>query len=245
MRALAVWVVLLGLSAPSPSPGGPARPVSSVRPPGSPVAVATLPGDTRPFSTYDFRQRDFGDVDWPVGFVFRGRVDVAAIKQGLCKRSTHLWKYCDSGGPMYLFHGSTASAVTGEMFVSDKGAKRFNETCSTTRFSAHIRLYTLTPSDDQPAPSAARPADAAQVVGTVHLDFDDKGGCSGRIHGYPDVAEQWLVEAMKTVPGWTVTPDAWDLRTGSKPYVVLRRVGGVEVPHVYGQDGLATDVYVP
>lgn len=233
MKVLAVALVLVGATI---GPSGGPRAVVTVPLAGSPVPVVHLPGDVRTFSTYDFRQRDLGDVDWPVAFVFRGRPSVAGIKEALCERSRHAWKYCGKGGRMFLFRGGSDRRATGG-FAGDGGVKRFNERCSTTRFSAHLRLYEL--ADAEP-----RAGEGAVVVGTVHLDFADRSGCTARIHGYPDVAEQWLLAAMRTVPGWTVTTDAWDLRTRSKPYVVLRKVSGVEVPHVYGQDGLANDVYV-
>lgn len=204
----------------------------------SPVPVVALPGDPRGFSTYDFRQQELGDVDWPVAFVFRGSVTVQDVKEALCERTTHAWKYCDSGGPMYLFDAPVARSGPSSGFRADRGVKRFNENCSTTRFSGHIRLYPVGDTD-------GGPSGAARVVGTVHLDFGDKGGCTGRIHGYPDVARAWFLQALQSVPGWQVTPDAWNLHNGSEPYVVQRVVAGVEVPHVYGQGNLATDVYVP
>lgn len=233
------WLVALVLTAvtafPAPSPGTDTR---QVKEPGSPVPVLSLPGDDRRFASYDFRQRELGDVDWPVAFVFRGDISVDDIKDALCSKSTHAWKYCDKGGPMYMLDGPLASPGAGGVFVADRGVKRFNENCSTTRFSGHIRLYPLGGPD-------RKGSGLARVVGTVHLDFDDKGGCSGRIHGYPDIAKQWFLVAMRAVPGWQVTPDAWDLRNGSNQYVVQRKVAGVEVPHVYGQSRLAADVYVP
>jgi hypothetical protein len=240
---LAVIALAIAVGLPVPSPGG-ATDLPTVSLPGSPVPVVTLPGDVRQFSSYDFRQDQFGDVDFPVAFVFRGNATVARIKQGLCKRTVHAWKYCDSGGPMYLFDAPAGSGSSDQRFTGDTGVKRFSEVCSTTSFTAHMRLYALTAPDDRASATAAAAASIAKVVGTVHLDFADKGGCSGRIHGYPDVAEQWFVEAMSTIPGWTVRPGAWNLHTASDPYVVLRKVAGVEVPHVYGLDGLATDVFL-
>lgn len=236
--------MLLALAAALPSPSGPAPTgLATAAVPGSPVPVVSLPGDARQFSSYDFRQDQFGDVDWPVSFIFRGSASVSAIKDGLCKRSAHAWKYCKKGGPMFLFDAPVGAGPGDQRFAKDGGVKRFNQDCSTTSFTAHLRLYGLTAPDDAVStPSGAAPG--AKVVGTVHLDFADKGGCTGRIHGYPDVAEQWLIEAMRTVPGWTVTPGAWNLRTASDTYVVLRKVSGVDVPHVYGLNGLATDVLI-
>jgi hypothetical protein len=235
------FLLALAIGVPSPSPGGAVdAPIQTAA--GSPVPVVVLPGDDRQFATYDFRQDQFGDVDWPVAFVFRGRATVAGIKHAMCKQSQHAWTYCDKGGPEFMYDAPLGAGPSDQRFTSDSGVKRFNEVCSTMSFTAHMRLYALAPVDDR---TGATTSAGAKVVGTVHLDFDDKGGCSGRIHGYPDVAERWLLEAMQTIPGWTVTPAAWNLHTKSDPYVVLRRVSGAEVPHVYGLDGLATDVFVP
>lgn len=241
---LARLLLALAVAVPSPSPGG-AVDVPMQATSGSPVPVVVLPGDDREFATYDFRQDQFGDVDWPVAFVFRGKATVAAIKDGLCKRSLHAWTYCDSGGPEYMYNAPVGTGTSDVRFTSDTGVKRFYQVCSTMSFTAHMRLYGLIAPDDTKASTTSGGDTGAKVVGTVHLDFADKGGCSGRIHGYPDVAERWLLDAMKTIPGWVVTPAAWNLHTASDPYVVLRKVSGVEVPHVYGMDGLATDVYVP
>ena len=241
---LAAALCAVAIALPSPSVGS-ATDVSTVTVPGSPVPVVSLPGDDRQFSSYDFRQDQFGDVDWPVSFVFRGNASVSRIKDGLCKRSTHAWKYCTGGGPEYMFDAPLAAGASDQRFTGDTGVKRFNEVCSTTSFTAHIRLYSLTAPDNRTPAAAVTAMPGAKVVGTVHLDFDDKGGCSGRIHGYPDVAEQWFIEAMRTIPGWTVQPGAWNLHTATPPYVVLRKLSGVEVPHVYGMDGLATDVVLP
>jgi hypothetical protein len=240
---LGTLALALLLAVPSPSTG-PATDVPTVAVPGSPVPVVSLPGDNRLFSSYDFRQDQFGDVDWPVAFVFRGNATVSSIKDGLCNRSVHVWKYCVGGGPEFMYDAPAGAGASDQRFTSDVGVKRFNEACSTTSFTAHIRLYALTAPDDRTSSAPPAGTSTAKVVGTVHLDFADKGGCSGRIHGYPDVAEQWFLEAMGTIPGWTVRPGAWNLHTASDPYVVLRKIGGVEVPHVYGLDGLATDVLV-
>jgi hypothetical protein len=83
------------------------------------------------------------------------------------------------------------------------------------------------------------------VIATAHLDFEDHTGCTGRIHGDPDVAEQWFITALSTIPGWTVTPHKWDLGNSSDSYVIMRDLHGALVPHVYGSDGFATDVVVP
>jgi hypothetical protein len=239
MKLVIVALAVAGLSAPSPPNPHGATDVTSVVQAGSPVPILSLPGDNRRFSSYDFRQDEFGDVDWPVAFIFRGNATVSSIKERLCQAPTHAWTYCDAGSLMFLFDrpppGATPTTVT---FVADKGVKRFNQDCSTASFTAHIRLYPLA------ASSSPGSAGGAAVVGTAHLDFEDHAGCSGRIHGYPEVAEDWLVDAMTSIKGWTVTRGAWRLHNGSRPYVVLRKVAGVEVPHVYGQDGLATDVVI-
>ena len=62
---------------------------------------------------------------------------------------------------------------------------------------------------------------------------------------YPDIAQAWFDEALSQIPGWKVTPDAWDLGNGSDEYAILRDLSGVLVPHVYGHDSKATDVVVP
>jgi len=68
---------------------------------------------------------------------------------------------------------------------------------------------------------------------------------AGRIHGYPDIAEAWFLEAMSQIPGWQVTPDSWDLGNASDSYVILRDLSGTLTPHEYGHDSKATDVVIP
>ena len=205
-----------------------------------------LPGDDNAFSNYDYRSSAFGDVDWPVEFVFRGNASTSRVKQGLCEATRGAWKYCDSGGPMYLFTDGATRDGRLKGFVADTGVKRFSENCATKSFTAHMRIY---------APSSVNDRGSSRnsfysvkygyvVVATAHLDFEDHAGCSGRIHGYPDVAEAWFNEAMRTIPGWKIRSDAWNLGNGSVPYVVMRSLGGVEVPHFYGHDGYATDVVI-
>ena len=53
------------------------------------------------------------------------------------------------------------------------------------------------------------------------------------MHGYSDVAEEWFIEAMKTIPGWQVIPDSLDLGNANDTFVVMRDVSGAYVPHVY------------
>lgn len=214
-------------------------PASTTQPPSSTPAtsprdsaqpwVLSLPGhpDVR-FSAYDFRQDGFGAVDWPAEFVFHGNATVGKIHDALCHQTKDPWSYCDAGGPMHLFNG--------ESFDANSGVKRFREDCQTNSFTAHMRLYEVKdPSDEL----------GTVVVGTAHLDYEDHAGCSGRIHGYPDIAEAWFLEAMSQIPGWTITKDAWDLGNASDSYVILRDLGGVLVPHEYGHDSKATDVVIP
>ena len=76
MRLVVVLLVVLGFIGPSPTP---AQRANSAPQAGSPVPTLSLPGDSQQFTGYDFRQSDFGDVDWPVAFVFRGKATVSAI----------------------------------------------------------------------------------------------------------------------------------------------------------------------
>jgi len=206
--------------------------------------ITQLPGDEHPFSIYDFRQDGFGGVDWPVTFIFDGKATIDKVRAGLCDGTRHAWKYCDGGGPMYFFDGTALAGGTGDLFVSDSGKKRFNENCSSLTFTAHVRLYAA---KDGSAPGTAFTSEkyGNVVVGTTHLDFEDHSGCSARIHGYPDVAQAWFTEAMKTIAGWEVHPDAFDLGNGSDDYVIMRELSGNLTPHVYGNDGKATEVVIP
>jgi hypothetical protein len=225
------------------SPAGEAHTAATGSTP-SPVSGLTLPDDVNQFSGYDFRQPGFGAVDWPVEFVFRGNASVEKVKEGLCHGTENAWKYCDEGGPMYLYADEAAGDAAFTGFVANSGVKRFEENCSTNRFTAHMRLYAPKSTSDPGQHSFDSPKYGHMVIATVHLDFQDHSGCSARIHGYPDVAEQWFIEAMKTIDGWTVTPAAWDLGNASDSYVILRDLSGAQVPHVYGHDGLAADVVI-
>ena len=203
--------------------------------------MGALPGDTNHFSVYDYRQSALGAVDWPVTFVFTGKATVERVKEGLCKTTRHPWRYCDAGGTMYLFARTVATDPTGG-FLGDAGIKRFAETCSTTEFTAHMRIYAPAAGNDTHDFSSAKYGQV--VVATTHLDFQDHAGCSGRIHGYSDIAEQWFIEAMKTIPGWEIHPGSLDLGNGNEPFVVMRELAGVEVPHVYSSDRFATEVVI-
>ena len=97
-------------SGPSSEPG----PVASGSTTSGTVAAVGLAGDDNRFSPFDFRQNGSGPTDWPVTFVFRGNATMERVKAGLCRETRHPWKYCDSGGSMYLY------ARTG-------GIKRFGE----------------------------------------------------------------------------------------------------------------------
>lgn len=221
------------------NPAGTSTTAAPIVAPGPPLTI-TLPGDTQVFSVYDFRQDDFGAVDWPVSFVFTGKATTEKIKHGLCDATTGPWHYCDPGGDMHLFVGAPADADG--TFVANAGLKRFAEHCSTHSYTAHLRIYPV-PRDDDTTTRSGPYGDV--VLGTAHLDFEDRGGCSSRVHGYPDVAESWLIDAMRTMPGWEIRPDAFDLGNGSTDYVVLRDLGGHLTPHVYGSDGKATQVVIP
>ena len=48
----------------------------------------------------------------------------------------------------------------------------------------------------------------------------------------------------EAIDGWTATPGAWNLGNASQPFVVMRDLSGVEVPHGDGHNGLATDVFI-
>jgi hypothetical protein len=207
---------------------------ATVPPTGSaPPWLTTLPGDTATFSTYDFRQDGFGAVDWPVEFIFRGNVSVAKVRDALCHQTEERWHYCNEGGPMHLF----GSDGTFDGFLANSGVKRFREDCQSEAFTAHMRIY---------APEGGLKSTYGPIViATAHLDFEDHTGCTGRIHGDPDIAEQWFISALSSIPGWTVTPHKWDLHNGSDAYVIMRDLGGALVPHVYGHDDYATDVVVP
>lgn len=84
------------------------------------------------------------------------------------------------------------------------------------------------------------------IVGTAHLDYRDKNGCAGRIHGYSDVAENWFLGTISGVPGWSYVTDAWDFWNANSFHPPFGRVlGGQNVPHVYENNGLAYEVNVP
>jgi hypothetical protein len=187
------------------------------------------------FSAYDFRQDGFGAVDWPAEFVFHGDVTIDKIADALCHTTPDPWRYCASGGPMHLFvaFGDGSTEVT--EFAANSGVKRFKADCQSTQFTAHMRLYSTKETTSL----------GSVVIGTAHLDFEDHAGCSGRIHGYPDIAQQWFDEALSRITGWQVTRDAWDLGNASDDYIILRDLSGALVPHVYGHDSRATDVVVP
>lgn len=230
MRALAVLVAaVVALAVASV---GQSSATTTTSPVGSPEPwVLSLPGhpDVR-FSAYDFRRDGFGAVDWPVEFVFHGNATIDKIADALCHQTSDPWRYCDQGGPMHLF-------IDGS-FAANSGQKRFREDCQLNQFTAHIRLY-------EAKGDAADGDFGTVVIGTTHLDYEDHSGCSGRIHGYPDIAQAWFDEALSQIPGWQVTPDAWDLGNGSDEYAILRDLSGALVPHVYGHDSKATDVVVP
>lgn len=225
------------------------------RPPLNAPTDITLPGDTITFSTYDFRQSGVGGVDWPVAFVFTGNATVAKVVDGLCTQTEHAWRYCDQGGPMFLYADESPTVISSSVgsgtgtgtggftgFLSNAGVKRFAEDCTTNMFTAHMRLYAPKSTNGQSFVSATF---GNVVIATVHLDFQDHTGCSARIHGFPDVAEQWFIEAMRTIDGWNVAPHAMALGNASDEYVVMRDLSGAMVPHVYGNDGMATQVVVP
>ena len=210
------------------------------------VAAVGLAGDDNQFSPFDFRQNGSGPTDWPVTFVFRGNATMERVKAGLCRETRHPWKYCDSGGSMYLYARTGASGAHFEGFVGNGGIKRFGENCASNEFTAHMRMY-APPADGRPGADSDSFASAVygnMVLATVHLDFQDKAGCSGRVHGYSDVAEEWFIEAMKTIPGWQVIPDSLDLGNANDTFVVMRDVSGAHVPHVYENDQLATEVVI-
>lgn len=239
----AARLVLLALTTATIGPGA-ARLAPTTTGPVSPAAarpLTGLPGDGNRFSAFDYRQKAVGPVDWPVTFVFTGKATVERVREGLCHTTAHPWKYCDAGGTMYLAAQSAAVNPIGG-FLGDAGVKRFGESCSTTEFTAHMRLYAPSIGPDGHAFDSATYGQV--VVATTHLDFQDHAGCSGRVHGYPDIAEQWFIEAMKTIPGWEVHRDAIDLGNGTDRFVVMRELAGVEVPHVYGNDAMATQVVI-
>lgn len=204
----------------------------------APVTMVHLPGDDNQFGAYDLRQAGSGPVDWPVTFVFRGNATVERIQNGLCSETQHPWKYCDHGGSMYLFARGGTAGEPFSGYIADGGLKRFGETCATNDFTAHLRIYA--PAAD----SFTSPTYGHIVVATAHLDFQDKAGCSGRVHGYSDVAEAWFIEAMRTIPGWEVNADQVDLGNANEQFVVMRDVSGADVPHIYQSDRLATEVII-
>lgn len=237
MRALAILVMALSTVAPGSAPP---NEISSSR-----ATVVTLPHDTNMFSNYDFRQSGFGAVDWPVTFVFTGNASIQRIKDALCQQTSSAWTYCDKGGSMHLFAHASSSGSAFDGFLGDGGVKRFKEACSTTDFTAHMRLYAPPASTETAGNSFASSTYGSIVIATAHLDFEDSAGCNGRIHGYPDVAEQWFVDAIQSLAGWQVRPDTFDLGNANETYVVMRELSGTEVPHVYGNDRFATEVVVP
>ena len=237
MRSLAILMIALSTVAPASVPS---NEIDS-----SPAAIVSLPGDTNMFSNYDFRQSGFGAVDWPVTFVFIGNASVQRIKDALCQQTSSAWTYCDKGGSMHLFAQASSSGDASDGFLGDGGVKRFKESCSTTDFTAHMRLYAPPASTKATGNSFASGTYGSVVVATAHLDFEDSAGCAGRIHGYSDVAEQWFIDAIQSLDGWQVRPDTFDLGNVNDTYVVMRELSGTEVPHVYGNDRFATEVVVP
>ncbi len=237
MRSLAV--VVIALSSVVPASTAPNETGSS------PAVIVTLPGDANRFSNYDYRQSGFGAVDWPVTFVFTGNASIQRIKDALCQKTASAWTYCDRGGSMHLFAQASSPDGAFDGFLGDGGVKRFKEACSTTDFTAHMRLYAPPANTEAAGDSFASGTYGSIVIATAHLDFEDRAGCAGRIHGYSDVAEKWFIDAMRSIDGWQVRPDTFDLGNANDTYVVMRELSGTEVPHVYGNDRFATQVIVP
>lgn len=200
------------------------------------------------WSSYDYRQNFYGDVDWPVGFVFHGNANVTAVKDGVCLHTTHSWKYCTSGGPQWLSIQAIASpwgpAWTG--FDNDSGRKRFSQSCTSTNWTSHMRFYAPQVKHGRPDDAFYSPDYGFMVVGTTHLDYRDRDGCAGREHGRTETAENWFIGTIRGVPGWTDTYDNPTIfYNANAPHTVNRTVGGVAVPHVYDNDGYGTLVNVP
>lgn len=207
------------------------------------ICWSSCSGTTR-FSNYDYRQSGWGDVDWATGFFFKFNATINGVKNGICTGTTHSWKYCTGGGTkwMYvqqLFSQPQATPAPWAGFDADGGRKRFNQNCSNNEWTAHIRLY-APPNQD----AFYDLTDGFQVVGSAHLDYRDKDGCSGRAHGYTEVGENWMIGTMNGVPGWSVSYNTVGLLNANSTHTVYHTLGGVAVPHVFDNDGLGTLVWV-
>lgn len=201
------------------------------------------------FTNYDYRQAGWGAVDWPTGFVFTNNASVNRVKDGLCSGTTHPWKFCQSGGPQYMrveqrLNPGDGCCAPGVWWDSDSGRKRFSQNCSSTEWTAHIRLYA--PTNPSPTDVFYDHVDGYMVVGTTHLDYQDKNGCAGRSHGGTEAAENWMIGTMSSVPGWNVSYNTFSgLQNANSRHIVQRTIGGASVPHEYVNDGLSSIVEIP
>lgn len=197
------------------------------------------------FTNYDYRQSGWGSVDWPTGFYFKFNATINGVKNGICNTTTHPWKYCTGGGTQYMyveqvFSLPAATPARWSGFDADGGRKRFNQSCTNNNYTAHIRLY-APPTQD----AFYDLTNGFQIAGSAHLDYRDSNGCSGRIHGYTETGENWMIGTMTSIPGWSVSYNVSGFLNANATHTVNRTLGGVQVPHVYENDGLATLVSVP
>lgn len=209
--------------------------------------ILNLQNDSNLFTNYDYRQGGFGDVDWPTGFLFRGNANVNRVKEGVCSLTTHFWKFCIAGGTQNMYVKGVPPAESWEGFDTDRGRKRFEQFCNSMEWTSHMRMYA--PQTTNGMASGDDNFFSVQygfmVVGTTHLDYQDKDGCGARQHGFTEVGENWFLGTLNGIPGWTVAPEIWGFLNANANHTIMRNLGGAMVPHTYDNNGLATEVVVP
>jgi hypothetical protein len=202
------------------------------------------------FTNYDYRQNGWGSVDWPTGFFFMQNASRNSVRNGICSLTTHSWKYCATGRRSVHVRGTDLQRGPGDRrrvcsHVADSGRKRFTQNCTNNEWTAHMRIYGPPgiPGGNSYFYDLQR---GFQVAATTHLDYRDQGGCAGRTHGYSEIAENWMIGTMNAIPGWSVQYNTWGLGNSNTgpAHTVDRTLSGVQVPHIYDNDGWATTVVV-
>lgn len=222
--------------------------------PGSPASahhgqqwILQMPNQGNLFTNYDYRQGGWGDVDWPTGFIFRGNAHVNRVKDGVCNLTNHFWKFCIAGGIPNMYVKGVPPADSWEGFDTDRGRKRFDQFCDSMEWTSHMRMYAPQTTNGQGGgnDNFFSVEFGFMVVGTTHLDYQDKDGCGARQHGHTEVAENWFLGTLNGIPGWTVNPEIWGFANANGNHTIMRNLGGAMVPHTYDNNGLATEVVVP
>lgn len=222
-------------------------PVGPVAADHNPQYILTLPYDSNRFTSYDYRQGTWGDVDWPTGYLFTGNANINKVKDGLCTGTSYPWKYCATGGPQYMYVEGVASGQGGSWagFDSDSGRKRFSQDCGSTEWTAHPRLYAPQVKHGQSDDTFFSLYYGYMVVATSHLDYQDAPGCGYRTHGYTEIAENWLSFTVNAVPGWTTYQNnSVYFSNANSSHTRWRELSGWYVAHIYDNDGNATYVDV-